>query len=107
VVIKYIAAQLEKIMAVRNLQPEEIAYIGDDANDLECLRVVGLSGCPGDALPFVRKITDYVCENYGGHGAFREFAELIISAKVKKNKKQDDEGWTDSYPDTKTVNAPF
>jgi 3-deoxy-D-manno-octulosonate 8-phosphate phosphatase (KDO 8-P phosphatase) len=105
--IKDKAAELEKIMAVRNLQPYEIAYIGDDSNDIECLRAVGLSGCPGDALPFVRKVSDYICENKGGHGAFREFAELIISAKVKKKKKDDDENLDAALSDVKIINAPF
>lgn len=105
--IKDKAAELEKIMAVRNLQPYEIAYIGDDSNDIECLQAAGLSGCPADALPFVRKIADYVCESKGGHGAFREFAELIILAKAKKNKKGDDENPDAALSDVKIINAPF
>lgn len=65
----------------RSVQVEEIAYIGDDTNDVEVMQLVGLSACPADALPFAREVADYACENNGGHGAFREFAELIIEAK--------------------------
>lgn len=66
------------IMQRRSLCLEQIAYIGDDYNDLELLHNVGLSASPADALPEIIKNVDYVCSRTGGHGAFREFAELII-----------------------------
>jgi 3-deoxy-D-manno-octulosonate 8-phosphate phosphatase (KDO 8-P phosphatase) len=81
------AAELEKIMALKNLAPEEIAYIGDDVNDIEILGKVGLSACPSDALQEVKSSVLYECENCGGNGAFREFAELIINAQSKKKKQ--------------------
>jgi YrbI family 3-deoxy-D-manno-octulosonate 8-phosphate phosphatase len=68
----------EKIRQKRALLPEHIAYIGDDYNDLELLQNVGLSASPADALPKVFDKVDYICISPGGHGAFREFAELII-----------------------------
>jgi 3-deoxy-D-manno-octulosonate 8-phosphate phosphatase (KDO 8-P phosphatase) len=70
------------ILKTKNLKGDEIAFIGDDANDLEIIADVGLSACPNDAMGFVKETVDYICENKGGNGAFREFAELIISAKV-------------------------
>jgi 3-deoxy-D-manno-octulosonate 8-phosphate phosphatase (KDO 8-P phosphatase) len=73
---------LASILERKNLQPDEVAYIGDDVNDLEIMQCIGLSACPADAMVFNRNIADYVCENKGGHGAFREFAELIIAAKL-------------------------
>jgi 3-deoxy-D-manno-octulosonate 8-phosphate phosphatase (KDO 8-P phosphatase) len=73
---------LASILERKNLQPDEVAYIGDDVNDLEIMQQIGLSACPADAMVFNRNIADYVCENKGGHGAFREFAELIIAAKM-------------------------
>lgn len=69
----------EKIKQRRNLSLEQIAYIGDDYNDLDLLKNVGLSASPADALPGIIKVVDYVCSSPGGHGAFREFVELIIS----------------------------
>ncbi len=72
-------AVCEMIMQRRSLLLEQIAYIGDDYNDLELLQNVGLSASPADALPGIIKEVDYVCSNAGGHGAFREFVELIIS----------------------------
>jgi len=64
-----------------DLQPSEVAYIGDDYNDIEIMKLAGLTACPADALPQVKKQADYICELPGGAGCFREFAEMIIEAK--------------------------
>lgn len=74
---------IQGIMEKRGLTLEQIAYIGDDYNDLEVLCIVGLSACPMDALPEIAYMVDYICSSSGGRGAFREFAELIISFKTK------------------------
>ena len=60
----------------------EIAYIGDDVNDLEVLELVGLSACPVDAETTVRGAVDMICSNKGGNGAFRELAELVIASQT-------------------------
>jgi 3-deoxy-D-manno-octulosonate 8-phosphate phosphatase (KDO 8-P phosphatase) len=76
---------LNKILAaLPDLRPEEIAYIGDDVNDLEVMKLVGLTASPADGISFVKEKVDYICHAKGGEGCFREFAELIISAKTKK-----------------------
>lgn len=72
---------LEMILEKRGLKSEEVAYIGDDTNDVEVMKLVGLSACPADALSFAKEVAQYVCRNSGGHGAFRDFAEFIIAAK--------------------------
>ena len=82
------AAELEKIMALKQFHPYEIAYIGDDVNDIEIMQRVGLSGCPADAMKEVRKIADFICDSKGGKGAFREFAEFIINTQKKKLKSE-------------------
>lgn len=74
-------AVLNEIMTRLELAWEEIAYIGDDTNDVEVMQRVGLSACPADAIVFAREVADYVCLSNGGQGAFREFAEVIISAR--------------------------
>jgi YrbI family 3-deoxy-D-manno-octulosonate 8-phosphate phosphatase len=56
---------------------EHTAYIGDDLNDLACLRSVGLSCCPADAVPEVRDAVQYICTAAGGAGAVREVSDLI------------------------------
>lgn len=60
----------------------EVAYIGDDINDLPCMQFVkqggGLIGCPLDAVDKVKEISDYVSTKFGGDGAVREFIEFIV-----------------------------
>ena len=51
------------------------------SNDIEILNAVGFSASPSDAVDSVLEIVDYVCKKKGGEGVFREFTELIISAK--------------------------
>lgn len=72
---------LSDLLERRQFLPEQVAYIGDDMNDEAVMRFVGLSACPADAFEDILQIADYVCRKPGGHGAFREFAELIIRAK--------------------------
>lgn len=75
---------LKKILKRKKLRTENIAFIGDDMNDFEIMKIVGLAACPQDALDDIKKISHYVCKNRGGYGAFREFAELIIKEKLKQ-----------------------
>ncbi len=56
----------------------QVAYIGDDVNDIESLQAVGLSAAPADGLPHVLDVVDYVCRRKGGEGAVRELAEMIL-----------------------------
>ena len=73
-----------RAMAVRNgITLNEIAYMGDDINDLVALRAVGFSASPADAMPAVRKAVSYVCRAKGGAGAVREVAEMILEAQGK------------------------
>ncbi len=86
--IKNKLALLAGICERWEIRPSQIAYIGDDSNDLALLQAVGLSAAPADALPFVRELADFRCTQPGGHGAFREFAEFIIAAKTEPNYPQ-------------------
>jgi len=70
---------LDKICSDYNVQPEEVAYIGDDINDVKLLKNVGLSAVPKDGIKKVKDVCDYVCKNNGGQGAFRELADLILT----------------------------
>ena len=74
---------LKKITQVYKVQPENIAFIGDDINDVELLKKVGLSVTTSDAVLENKTISDYICNNAGGNGAFRELADLILSSKNK------------------------
>jgi len=72
---------LSKICKIFNVKSEQIAYIGDDVNDLELLKSVGFSAVPNDAISEAKIIADYVCKTNGGNGVLREIADLVISAK--------------------------
>tara|TARA_Y100000996_G_C22528091_1_gene645296 strand:+ start:1217 stop:1705 length:489 start_codon:yes stop_codon:yes gene_type:complete len=70
--------ELLKICKKFNVTPDEIAYIGDDINDIKIISKVGLSACPNDAVKDVKQRSDYLCKLNGGEGVFREFVELIL-----------------------------
>jgi len=74
---------LDNICHVNRLNPNQIAYIGDDINDIELLKKVGLSATPHDGIIEAQKICKYICKNNGGSGAFRELADLILSCQDK------------------------
>jgi 3-deoxy-D-manno-octulosonate 8-phosphate phosphatase (KDO 8-P phosphatase) len=63
----------------------EVAYIGDDINDIPCMNLVkksgGIVGCPKDAAKEVLDLADYVSEFAGGNGAVRDFIEWILEEK--------------------------
>ena len=70
--------KLEEIKAQYHIENEEIAYMGDDIQDLCVLEKVGISVAPNDAVEDVKNKVTYVTQNNGGEGAFREFVEYII-----------------------------
>src|SRR5262249_7996252 len=63
------------------LGPEEIAYIGDDLNDLPAFAEVGLTAAPADAPLEVKNQAFMVTEARGGQGCVREFLEAILRAR--------------------------
>lgn len=73
---------LAGILSRRGLDASEVAFIGDDVNDIAVLQAVGFSACPADATRQNKAVVDYCCETAGGQGCFRELAELIIEAKL-------------------------
>ena len=58
---------------------DEVAFIGDDINDLPLLRLVGFSASPANTPHYIKSEVDYVTSMSGGYGAFREFVEKILS----------------------------
>jgi 3-deoxy-D-manno-octulosonate 8-phosphate phosphatase (KDO 8-P phosphatase) len=75
-------SRLLDIALRQRLDAHEIAYIGDDVNDREAMRLAGLCACPSDAMPEILSIVHFHCTRRGGDGAFREFAEWIISSRL-------------------------
>ena len=77
---------LLKICRVFDLRKEEIAFIGDDVNDIEIMKKVGFSATPKDGIRLAQQTAKYICKQEGGKGAFREFADLILSTKFPNKK---------------------
>ena len=74
---------LEEIMQKTGLKKEEIAYMGDDLNDILIMKQSGLTGAPRDAADEVIQIVDFVSGKNGGSGAVREFVEYILKKEGK------------------------
>jgi len=72
---------LDEICAKYKLKYEEIAYIGDDINDMEVIKTVGFGCAVRDGMQCVKSAADYVTDAKGGRGAVREVVELILNAK--------------------------
>jgi 3-deoxy-D-manno-octulosonate 8-phosphate phosphatase (KDO 8-P phosphatase) len=72
---------LLRVMERYNVRMHEVAFIGDDFPDLAILRVVGLSVAVGNAVPEVKRAAKMQLERNGGHGAVREFAEVLLKAR--------------------------
>ncbi len=72
------AALLRTLSSECGLESQAVAYMGNDINDLGCLRWSGFSAAPCDAHPDVLSCVDFVTKSRGGHGAVRELADMIV-----------------------------
>ncbi|AKP53013.1 KdsC family phosphatase [Cyclobacterium amurskyense] len=71
-----------KLALELNIGLENIAYIGDDLNDIELLKVAGFSACPSSAPTYIQKLVHVVLKKKGGEGVFREFVEFIFEESI-------------------------
>lgn len=79
--------KLREVCNKYSIDLSQVAYIGDDLNDLPCMKICGYSACPSDAMKQVRKSVNYVCEAKGGDGAVREFIDFLLSKQtIEENK---------------------
>ena len=62
------------------LSLDQIAFLGNDVNDVGCLKKVGLGIAVADAYPAALDAADFVLKKKGGHGAVREMADLWLDA---------------------------
>ena len=68
----------ESLCAKLGISLHDVAFIGDDLNDLPLLRRVGFSASPCNTPDYVKREVDFVAKTHGGHGAFREFVEHLL-----------------------------
>ena len=76
--IKDKLTKFEEILEANNIQKDEVAYMGDDIQDLCILSQVKASVAPNNAVDEVKKAVSHITQKSGGNGAFREYAEYII-----------------------------
>lgn len=73
--------KIEKLLTITTAL-STVAYIGDDINDLSCIKPIkeagGLVGCPADAVQKVKDLSDFISTRNGGDGAVREFIEWLL-----------------------------
>jgi N-acylneuraminate cytidylyltransferase len=78
---------LETLIKQRRVKKEEVIYIGNDLNDINCFPLVGFTAAPGNAQSDVRQRADIVLKSSGGYGAVRELCELLIARYPKLSEK--------------------
>ncbi len=70
---------LQEIIKQRSVRLKEVAYVGNDVNDLACMRYIGMPIAVADAVPEIKNLSRIVTSCRGGYGAVREVADLILS----------------------------
>jgi YrbI family 3-deoxy-D-manno-octulosonate 8-phosphate phosphatase len=76
---------MREILAQKNIQAENVIFVGNDLNDLPCFEVAGWSVAVADAYPEVIRAADFVLSKAGGHGALRELCDLLLrQANLRK-----------------------
>ena len=70
--------KLKDLLEELHLTYENVYYIGDDLNDINCMKKAKFSGCPKDAAEEAKKVSDFVSSYNRGNGAVREFIEWLI-----------------------------
>ena len=66
-----------------NINPDQVLYMGDDVPDVPVMEKVGVSTCPQDAVPDVKRVVDYVSHKKGGDGCVREIVEQVMRVQDK------------------------
>ena len=75
------AMAFEKLVAHYKLKAKEVAFIGDDINDLPVFTLAGLAVCPADTYDYIKEKADLVTKAKGGEGVLREVADFVLEAK--------------------------
>lgn len=74
---------LERWLSERGADLKHTVYVGNDINDIDCLRAAGFSVAVADADPRAKDAADWVCSKPGGYGAVREICELLLSKQTQ------------------------
>lgn len=80
-------SKLYEVIEKYGVTLDQVAYIGDDINDLPCMKLCGLTAAPADAVDEVKKYVDFVSSKNGGAGAVREFVEYLCLLALPQMQK--------------------
>lgn len=81
--VKDKVAVIKQLCDKYHISQEQVAYVGDDVNDLEAIRYVGYGCCVNDANSVVKKYAAYISMRNGGQGAIREIIDIILTDSGK------------------------
>lgn len=70
---------LKQLLVELQLCPDEVCYIGDDLNDLECMEYVGVAACPADAAEEIKAVSQFAADRRGGYGAVKSCIKALLS----------------------------
>ncbi|HEX7393421.1 MAG TPA: acylneuraminate cytidylyltransferase [Anaerolineaceae bacterium] len=73
------ASTLKNLLDEKQIDPNQVIFMGNDVNDLPCLPLVGCFVAPADAHPEVLRRADLLMKNRGGHGAVRELCDILLN----------------------------
>lgn len=75
--------QFEEYCIAKNINPDQILYMGDDIPDYPVMQEVGLATCPQDAAPEIKDISEYISPINGGKGCGRDVIEQVMRVQGK------------------------
>jgi len=78
-------AVLKKEIKRLGFNLKEVAYVGNDINDAECLNAVGLPVVVADAWHEVKRLAKWILKRRGGEGAVREFCDEVVKCRMRKS----------------------
>lgn len=81
---------LQALCRSRGIHPEEVCFVGDDLNDIECIRWCGLGVAVRNARIDVKAVADWITPSRGGQGAVREVADRILALNGDPHAPQND-----------------
>lgn len=81
--VKRKSVVLADFLQTVNIKLEEIAFIGDDINDIEVMKMCGFAACPKNANSQVKQCAHFISDLHGGEGAVRQLCEMILMAQNK------------------------
>jgi len=84
----------------------DIAYLGNDVNDLECMASVGWPVAVADAHPVVLAAARVILENSGGHGAVRELADRVLASRAPETPPAKEQKWSPSVQASSAATSP-